>query len=147
MFTGSWDHSVRKWDAETLVNTATWNSNKAIYCIAAAAASPSLVAFGGADSAWRLWDSRQDRKQELGVKVFSSHKDWVTAIAWSPASPHHVLTTSHDKTAKLWDMRSAVPLQTLEGHNDKVLCGAWLGQKTVATGGADCKLMLFSMQG
>ena len=56
---------VRKWDAETLVNTATWNSNKAIYCIAAAAASPSLVAFGGADSAWRLWDSRQDRKQEL----------------------------------------------------------------------------------
>ena len=56
---------VRRWDAETLVNTATWNSSKAIYCIAAEAASPALVAFGGADSAWRLWDSRQDRKQEL----------------------------------------------------------------------------------
>lgn len=56
---------VRRWDAETLVNTTTWNSNKAIYCIAAAAASPALVAFGGADSAWRLWDSRQDRNQEL----------------------------------------------------------------------------------
>ena len=55
-----------------------------------------------------------------GVKVFSSHTDWITSIAWSKASPHHILTTSHDKTAKLWDTRTAVPLQTLEGHADKV---------------------------
>lgn len=55
-----------------------------------------------------------------GVKVFSSHKDWVTSIAWSQTSSHYLLTTSHDKTAKLWDLRSSIPLQTLEGHGDKV---------------------------
>jgi ribosome biogenesis protein YTM1 len=54
---------------------------------------------------------------------------------------HHVLTASHDSTAKLWDLRTAIPLHTLEGHTDKVLCAAWVGGgSSVATGGADCKL-------
>ena len=58
-----------------------------------------------------------------GVKTFSSHSDWITSIAWSDHSEYHVLTSSHDKTAKLWDTRTAVPLHTLEGHTDKVqLC-------------------------
>ena len=55
-----------------------------------------------------------------GVKAFNSHTDWVTSIAWSPHSEHQVLTSSHDKSAKLWDTRAAVPLHTLEGHTDKV---------------------------
>ena len=55
-----------------------------------------------------------------GVKVFSSHTDWISSIAWSHISPHCILTTSYDKTAKLWDLRSSIPLQTLEGHGDKV---------------------------
>lgn len=52
-----------------------------------------------------------------------------------------MLTASHDSTAKLWDLRTAIPLHTLEGHTDKLLCAAWVGGGgTVATGGADCKL-------
>lgn len=50
------------------------------------------------------------------------------------------MTASHDATAKLWDLRAAVPLHTLEGAADKLLCAAWVGPGTVATGGADCKL-------
>lgn len=57
-----------------------------------------------------------------GVKAFTSHTDWITSIAWSPHSEHQVLTSSHDKSAKLWDTRAAVPLHTLEGHTDKVCC-------------------------
>ena len=51
-----------------------------------------------------------------------------------------MLTASHDGTAKLWDLRTAIPLHTLEGHTDKLLCAAWVGDSSVATGGADCKL-------
>lgn len=64
----------------------------------------------------------------------------------SPALPaalraaNHIVTASHDATAKLWDLRAAVPLHTLEGAEDKLLCAAWVGPGTVATGGADCKL-------
>lgn len=42
-------------------------------------------------------------------------------MSWSEHCEYHVLTSSHDKTAKLWDTRTAVPLHTLEGHTDKVL--------------------------
>lgn len=47
------------------MNTDTHNSNKAIYCVAAATGSASVVAFGGADRAWRLWDRRQSRKEDM----------------------------------------------------------------------------------
>lgn len=50
------------------------------------------------------------------------------------------MTASHDATAKLWDLRAAIPLHTLEGAAEKLLCATWAGSGTVATGGADCKL-------
>ena len=52
-----------------MVNTDTHNSSKAIFCIAAAAKSAAVVACGGADRAWRLWDRRQSRKEDM-VKTF-----------------------------------------------------------------------------
>lgn len=57
----------------------------------------------------------------------------------TPAA-HHVATASHDGTAKLWDLRTSIPLHTLESHTDKVLSAAWVGADLLATGGADCKL-------
>ena len=48
-----------------MVNTDTHNSSKAIYCIAAATQTAAVVAFGGADRAWRLWDRRQSRKEDM----------------------------------------------------------------------------------
>ena len=58
-----------------MVNTETHNSNKAIYCIATAAFSSTVVAFGGADRAWRLWDSRQSRKEDMVRSFGFYHTD------------------------------------------------------------------------
>ena len=51
-------------------------------------------------------------------------------------------TASHDGSAKLWDLRAAIPLHTLEAAHggEKVLAAAWVGPALLATGGADCKL-------
>jgi WD40 repeat protein len=54
------------------------------------------------------------------VKAYKLHKDWILAVAWSPTSAHHLVTASQDTTLKLWDVRTAVPLHTIEGHTDKV---------------------------
>ena len=53
-----------------------------------------------------------------------------------------MLTASHDATAKLWDLRAAIPLHTLEGAGGKLLAAAWVGRggAAVATGGEDCTL-------
>ena len=53
------------------------------------------------------------------VKAHKSHKDWILAVAWSPASAHHLVSASQDATLKLWDVRAAVPLHTIEGHTEK----------------------------
>ena len=59
-------------------------------------------------------------KQLQGVRTFASHASHIHALAWQPDSEHHVVTASMDKTLKLWDLRAAVPLHTLEGHTAQV---------------------------
>ena len=81
-------------------------------------------------------------------------------MRWSPSSPYHVATASHDHTVKLWDVRSVVPLATLSAHTEKVLCVGWIPPSTataqkggkaaealagisgIVSGGADCTLHL-----
>lgn len=142
----SWDRSVRAWDVATGVNHATLNHNRAIHCIAAPPGDSSgVVAFGGAESGLRLWDSRSVG-DTVAVQTMSGHSNWISAVAWHPTSEHHIVTASHDKTLRLWDMRTAVPLHTLSTHSDKVLCAAWLDSKRIASGGADNQLILHTVQ-
>ena len=62
------------------------------------------------------------------VRACSSHTDWILALAWSPASEHHLLSASQDGSLKLWDTRSPLPLHTISSHTDKVrLCPLHLG--------------------
>lgn len=144
---GGWDHSVRRWDAASGINTDTYNGSKAIMAVAAAPnCGGRLVAFGGSETAVRLWDTRAALAsgEGLGVRGFGGHAGWVAALAWSPASSHHFASASHDGALKLWDTRAAVALATLSGHADKVLALAWWGPDRLLSGGADCKLRMYA---
>ncbi|KAL3694046.1 hypothetical protein R1sor_007697 [Riccia sorocarpa] len=141
IFSVSWDHSVRSWNAETGANTATLSCSKALHCLSIGGEGGSLVATGGADSVLRIWDPRL-----VGVVVpilqLSSHKGWITSCKWHPKSAYHLLSASHDGTVKLWDMRAKIPLHTLEAHKDKVLCADWWRDDSIVTGGADSKMTI-----
>jgi ribosome biogenesis protein YTM1 len=78
-------------------------------------------------------------------RLYVSHTDWISAVAWHPISEKHVVTASYDKTVKLWDLRAGVPLHTLQGHTDKVLCVAWAGPEKLVSGGADCTSRTYSI--
>lgn len=54
-----------------------------------------------------------------GLKSLASHTSFIHAVAWQPASEFHLATASMDKTLKLWDTRSSIPLSTLEGHTEQ----------------------------
>eukprot|EP00891_Asterochloris_glomerata_P002010 jgi/Astpho2/2010/e_gw1.00038.127.1_t len=148
VISGSWDHSVRSWDVETGVQRDALNSSKAVYAVDTAPGTASVVALAGADKAWRLWDSflsPMPCAALQGLTAYASHKDWITGIAWCPTSATHLATVSHDKTCKLWDTRSIIPLHTLEGHTDKVFCVSWTADGEVITGGADCIVRKFQV--
>lgn len=151
IYSGGWDHSVRRYDAETRTNTDTYNGSKAIYAVAAAAAAGSsstssdVVAFGGSDKVLRIWDTRSVKGEVLDVKAYNAHEGWISSIAWRPNNNCHIVTASHDGSVKLWDIRTAVPLGSLQQHSDKVLCVGWWGEEVIVSGGADCKLHIYEM--
>jgi WD40 repeat protein len=67
----------------------------------------------------------------------------VKDIKWK--SENMLVSVSYDKTIKLWDTRSTIPLHTLVGHQDKVLCVDWDGEKIVS-GSADTKLKVWQFK-
>lgn len=137
-----WDHAVRVFDPEVSAVLDTFSHNKAVHCVATpAGGDASVVAFGGPEKMLRVWDRRAGNEGEaLAVRGLSSHTDWISALAWHPASEHHVISVSYDKTAKLWDLRAAVPLHTLPAAGEKLLTCGWVSDTEVAYGGADCVL-------
>jgi len=68
-----------------------------------------------------------------------SHKAWVSAVKWSPMNPFTLASTSHDGTIKLWDIRSTLPLHTIQKHSkgSKAFCVAHTAD-TIYSGGSDC---------
>ena len=106
-----------------------------------AGGADDLVAFGGASQTIRLWDTRSAGGTAVSIRPLGGHGGWVSAIAWSRESEHHLLSTSHDGCAKVWDVRSSPEaLHAVGGGAGKLLCGAWIGCTAIATGGEDCKL-------
>ena len=51
------------------------------------------------------------------IRTFEGHTEWVAVVALLPDG-HRALSSSYDKTLKLWDLETGKVLQTLEGHTD-----------------------------
>ena len=100
------------------------------------------IAAGGADPVVRIWDPRSAGVTPVHHLV--SHTAWVSALKWCPGKEEQLLSASYDGSWKVWDLRTAVPLHTVEAHSDKVLCADWSGETSVVSGGADSQLRTFS---
>lgn len=153
LFSGGWDHSVRRWDVESGVCTESHHGSKAVLAVACAHVGHvddhvGVLAFGCSDGALRVWDPRQRKGEALAVRSLPSHLGWVSTLSWSPASAWHLVSGGHDGAVKVWDVRAAVPLATLAAAGagaDKVLAATWLGPAGFVTGGADRVLRLFKL--
>jgi len=81
-----------------------------------------------------LWNTH-DRQIE---RIISSHQSAITAINFSPDN-RHLLTTSRDKTARLWDLTDSRKLPVIfDDHEGWVLTGCFdPSGKQIITGGGD----------
>ena len=58
--------------------------------------------------------------RDLRERLDLVHDDWVASAAFSPDGKR-IVTASHDKTARLWDAATGLPIgQPLKGHEGAV---------------------------
>lgn len=99
------------------------DTDDAILCLAISADGKRLAA-GGCDRMVRVWDISEglDKAKLIGGaddKPIENHADWVLGIALA-ADGKHLLTSSRDKTAKVWDLSTKESVLTFPGHQAAV---------------------------
>jgi ribosome biogenesis protein YTM1 len=145
-----WDDSIRLWDSATGTCTRSWSCgmSEGTSLSYSKDAETNLFASGHTDKTIRLWDVRVGETQALKLRL-KSHQNWVTSVSWFNSN---ILTsTSRDGTTKFWDIRSTIPLHTVElpandsARNQKtaglsITCASKSG--FVATGADDSRMHL-----
>ncbi|RHY35513.1 hypothetical protein DYB32_000045, partial [Aphanomyces invadans] len=145
LYSGSMDRSIKLWDLTTERCTQTMTGSSTLSDISVSTNGTILSAHP--DNHIRLWDPRAAKAGTTLVQAtFSSHKQWVSAVEWSPSHAHHFVSAGYDGSVKLWDSRSSIPLFTLAAHTGKALDVAWLPNPKPAfvSGGEDCQLKFYA---
>jgi ribosome biogenesis protein YTM1 len=143
LVSGSSDHTLRLWDVASGVATSIMYGNEVVTSLSHST-NNGLIASSHPDRIIRLWDPRSQEKEFIKKKL-RSHTRWVTDVCWHPQSPNLLVSASHDKTVKVWDIRSDFALHTLTSHSDKVLCVDWNGPSSFLSGSADCRIYIHSL--
>jgi ribosome biogenesis protein YTM1 len=138
IYSGSWDMSIRLWDTHKGVTAGSWLGNKSISSLTFSEPG-NLLGTGHNDKSIGIWDPRLKEAEVMKLRL-RSHEGWVTGVAFSQHDAHLLASCSHDRSVKLWDLRSQLPLHTIALHTDKVMSVAWYGSDFVLSGGSDCKL-------
>jgi WD40 repeat protein/tRNA A-37 threonylcarbamoyl transferase component Bud32 len=75
---------------------------------------------------------QEARAADALVLAITGHTDWVTSAAFSPDG-RRIVSSSNDKTARLWDAATGHAILQLIGHTDKVYSAAFSpdGQRIV----------------
>ncbi|KAF1808535.1 WD40 repeat-like protein [Eremomyces bilateralis CBS 781.70] len=130
---GSYDETVRLWDAGSgaALQTLDGHSN----AVSAVAFSPDgkVIASGSHDRTVRLWDAGSG----AALQTLDGHSRAVSAVAFS-LDGKVIASGSYDRTVRLWDAGSGAALQTLDGHSHAVSAVAFSPDgKVIASGSHD----------
>ena len=130
--TGSWDQSVKLWDAATGAPLHTLVGHTHLTHFAAFRGDGRRVATASWDHTAKVWDA------DTGKELFTlrGHGDRVTGVAFSP-NGKHLATASQDSTVRVWDAESGKELTVLRGHAGYVMCVAFSqdGKRLASSGG------------
>ena len=88
-------------------------------CLALSPDGKQLAAGDSSDRIVNVWDVAKLAQSTKPVQVVENHADWIFAVAFMPDGKH-LLTSSRDKTAKVWDLVAKESVVTFPGHQNTV---------------------------
>jgi WD40 repeat protein len=125
--TGSWDHTVKLWDAATKQELATFRGHQDIVRFIAFSPNGRYLVSGSDDKTAILWPAVPAQEE-----ILRGHRETVNSVAFSPGSDA-LATASDDHTVKLWDVATGRLRATLEGPVRSVAFSP--GGRTLAAAG------------
>ncbi len=79
-------------------------------------------------------------------QTFAGHTGWISHVCWSPNNANSFISSSFDKSVKMWDVRSnKSALYDLLGHADRVLTCDWSVNELVVSGSVDATMKSFTI--
>jgi len=112
---GSFDHTVRVWDAASGRQLHTLEGHTDGIGSVEWSPDGSQLASGSRDHTVRVWDAASGRL----LHMLEGHGGGVYSMKWSPDGSR-LASGSHDHTVRVWDAASGRLLHMLEGHTDWV---------------------------
>jgi WD40 repeat protein len=139
--TGSYDQSVRLWDAGTGRELRRFPGHAGIVYSVAFSPGAQQALSASADGTVRLWD------MELGTELrrLNGHRGTVYSVAYSPDGLQAV-TGGADHSVRVWDLVSGKELNRFDGHTGAVRAAVFSPDgKRILSGGADRTVRLWSL--
>src|SRR5262245_18898229 len=142
LLTCSRDKTAKVWDLAAKESVLTFPDHQApVFGIAVKADSKAGFS-GGADKQLRTWNAAGEGKQ---IKVLGTHADDILKLVQHPKEPVMV-TTSADKTVKVWNPETGANTKTLTGLTDHVFAAAISTDgKQVAAGAYDGEVRVWNI--
>jgi WD40 repeat protein len=134
-----------RWEVATGECVAEWEAHTAWVRSVAFSPDGRAIATASYDRSIKIWDACKipDFSEKSGIclptclHTLTGHQQPVSAIAFSPDG-QQLISSSFDKTLKLWDVRNSKCVKTLLGHRSRIWTVAFHPNgRQIASGGDD----------
>jgi WD40 repeat protein len=112
---GSWDKTVRVWNAATGTLEHTLSGHDNWVSSVAFSTDGKHIASGSLDQTVRVWNAATGTLEH----TLSGHDDWVRSVAFS-TDGKHIASGSHDKTVRVWNPVTGALCGVIENCNDSL---------------------------
>jgi len=133
--TGSWDRTVRVWDAESGAELAVLRGHERAVTSVSVSPDGRRIASCSDDKTLRVWDAESGAE----LAVLRGHEHWICSVSFSPDG-RRIASASDDKTVRVWDAETGAELAVLRGHSGSVTSVSFSPDgRRIATGSWDDK--------